>query len=281
MAKKAISRKTRAEIKAYLESFVEHVVSRYRERPVPSLDAPTAYLAKASAKGQLKPFHAAIMPPELMRVSAFERGFSTALGTTFEECARLIARDYHADAQRGYTLVEKVSLAALTEIESQVAALDEAATRGEPPPPLAQMVQRVLDARRNDDLEQRRARADLYVLAKDGTRLFFEMKSPQPNKGQCLEVTQRILRIHLLLGQQRPTAQAYYAMAYNPYGPTRAEYRWSFAHMYIPFADAVLIGHEFWDVIGGPTAYAELLGIYQEVGREKGKYMLDALAFGF
>lgn len=72
--------------------------------------------------------------------------------------------------------------------------------------------------------------------------------------------------------------QAYYAMAYNPYGPTRAEYRWSFGRMYTPFADAVLVGHEFWDIIGGPTAYAELLDIYQEVGCEKGKYMLDALA---
>lgn len=107
------------------------------------------------------------------------------------------------------------------------------------------------------------------------------MRSPQPNKGQCLEVTQRILRIHLLLGEPRPAAQAYYAMAYNPYGPTRAEYRWSFGRQYMPFAEAVLIGHEFWDIIGGPRAYAELLDLYQEVGREKGKYMLDVLAFGF
>ncbi len=281
MPKKSIGNATRAQIKGYLEGFIEHVVRDYRGRPIPTVDTPSAYLAKSSSRGQLKPFHAAIIPPELMRVSAFERGFSTALGTTFEECARLIALEHHADAQRGYALAGEVSLSALGEIESQVARLDEAAARGESPPALADMIQRVLDARRDDDLERRGARADLYILAKDGTRLFFEMKSPQPNKGQCLEVTQRILRIHLLLGTPRPRVQAYYAMAYNPYGPTRAEYRWSFGHMYMPFADAVLIGHEFWNVIGGPSAYAELLDIYQEVGREKGKYMLDALAFGF
>jgi len=281
MPKKAISTGTRAKIKGYLEGFIENVVRDYKGRPIPALDTPSAYLSKSSPRGQLKPFHAAIIPPELMRVSTFERGFSTALGTTFEECARLIALEHHADAQRGHALVGEVSLAALGEIESQVAALEEAATRGEPPPPLAQMIQHVLDARRDDDLERRGARADLYVLTRDGVRLFFEMKSPQPNKGQCLEVTQRILRIHLLLGQTRPSVQAYYAMGYNPYGPTRAEYRWSFGRMYMPFADAVLIGHEFWDIIGGPSAYAELLDVYQEVGRERGKYMLDALAFGF
>jgi hypothetical protein len=33
--------------------------------------------------------------------------------------------------------------------------------------------------------------------------------------------------------------------------------------------------------VGGATAYEELLEIYLEVGREKSKYMLDTLAFGF
>lgn len=281
MAKQAITDTTRAQIKAYLEAFITHLVSKYKSRPVPSMDTPAEYLAQSSSKGRLKPFHAAIIPPELMRVSAFERGFSTALGTTFEECALLIAREHHADAQRGYALAGEVSLAALAEIEQQVAALDAAASEGATRPSLAQMVQRVLDARRADDLERRGARADLYVRTRSGERMFFEMKSPQPNKGQRLEVTQRILRIHLLLAESRPAVRAYYAMAYNPYGPTRAEYQWSLARLYMPFDEGVVIGQEFWDIIGGPTAHAELLDIYREVGRERGTYIMDALAFGF
>jgi hypothetical protein len=39
---------------------------------------------------------------------------------------------------------------------------------------------------------------------KDGTELFFEIKGPKPNKGQCLEVTQRLLRFQLLSGKNRP-----------------------------------------------------------------------------
>lgn len=53
------------------------------------------------------------------------------------------------------------------------------------------------------------------------------------------------------------------------------------ARNYTPFDQAVLIGHEFWDIIGGTTAYEELLDIYEEAGKEKSKYMIDALAFGF
>ena len=47
------------------------------------------------------------------------------------------------------------------------------------------------------------------------------------------------------------------------------------------FDEAVVIGNEFWNIVGGATAYEELLEIYLEVGREKSKYMLDTLAFGF
>jgi hypothetical protein len=43
----------------------------------------------------------------------------------------------------------------------------------------------------------------------------------------------------------------------------------------------VLIGEEFWKIIGGKGTYEELLDIYREVGHEKSKAMMDALLFGF
>ncbi len=47
----------------------------------------------------------------------------------------------------------------------------------------------------------------------------------------------------------------------------------------MPFDQVVVIGQEFWDIVGGVGAFEELLGIYQQVGREKSKYMLDSLSF--
>lgn len=277
----AISPTTRAIIKAYLEVFIENLVEKYRGQTVPSLGTPEAYLAQQSPKGELKPFQAAIIPPELLRINAFERGLSTRLGTTFEECARLIALEHHSEAYRSYDITGEVSLSAINEIERQIAIFERVSKKLGHKPSFQDMIESVFQARQQDDLVARTARADLYILTKQGEQLLFEIKSPQPNKGQCLEVTQRLLRFHLLRGQYRPTVQAYYAMAYNPYGPTRSEYRWTYALNYMPFAQAAVIGQEFWNIVGGPTACEELLGIYQEVGREKSKYMFDALAFGF
>jgi hypothetical protein len=277
----AITPTTRERIKGFLESFIENIVREYKGRKMPTFESPSQFLSQRSTKAQLKPFHYAIIPEELMRISEFERGFSTSLGNSFEECARLIALDHHEEAHRGYPLTGEVSTSAINELEHQVSQFDHSAKKSVPRPSFDQMIHSVLDRRRNDDLIELTTKADLHILTRDASELYFEMKGPKPNKGQCIEVTQRLLRFHLLRGKARPAAQAYYAMPYNPYGPSRLDYRYGIALRYTPFEEAVLVGPEFWDIVGGPTTLEELLGIYREVGSEKGKYMIDALAFGF
>lgn len=217
----------------------------------------------------------------MLRINECERGFSRSLGTTYEECAKLIALEHHKEAHRSYEISGEVSIEAVNEIEHQIALFQHSAENNVSKPGFEGMIQAVLEAQKTKHLVRRSVKADLYVLSHDGKKLFFEIKGSKPNKGQCLEVIQRLLRYHLLCGQSRPDAQSYYAMAYNPYGPNRSDYKWSVARKYTPFEQAVIMGHEFWNIIGGETAYEELLDIYQEVGREKHKHMLDALAFGF
>lgn len=277
----AISCKTRAEIKGYLEGFIQGLVDEYKGREIIKPDNAAEYLSRFSANGELKPFQAALIPPELIRINQFERGLSTRLGNSLEECARLIACEYYQDVRRGYDIKAEVSILAFAEAERQKERYESAANRGQAKPSVEQMITAVLNSRRLDDLETKTVRADLYILADDGKEFLFEIKSPKPNKGQCLEVTQRLLRFHLLRGASRPQVQAYYAMPYNPYGCSKADYKWSQARNYLPFDEAVVIGQEFWNIVGGATAYEELLEIYLEVGIEKSKYMLDALAFGF
>lgn len=277
----AINELTRQKIKAYLEVFIENKVQDYKHRKIPVFEETATYLVKQSKPGRLKPFHAAIIPEPIMRINAFERGFSTSLGTTFEECARLIALDHHQYAERGYDVTGSVSQASVNEIEHQVSLYDRDIREKTSKPSLTQMIAKVLAAREEGDLEKRTVRADLYILTHEGRELFFEIKSPKPNKGQCFEVTQRLLRFHLLRGKKQPDVRAYFAMAYNPYGPDRASYRWAIPKKYMPFDSTVVIAQDFWTLVGGPTTYQELIDIYCVVGKEKSKYILDTLAFGF
>ncbi|MBF2065087.1 MAG: TdeIII family type II restriction endonuclease [Calothrix sp. C42_A2020_038] len=277
----AISVKTRELIKGYLEGFIQGLIDTYKDREIIKPSTAEEYLSRISTKGGLKPFQAALIPPEIIRINEFERGLSTRLGSTFEECARLIALEHHQDARRSYDIEEKVSLAAFAEAERQKEYYESVVKAGKSKPSLEEMVTAVLNAQRTDDLETKKVRVDLYILTFDGTELLFEIKSPKPNKGQCLEVTQRLLRFNLLREKNRQNLKTYYAMPYNPYGTTRTSYKHSLALQYTPFKEAVIIGNEFWSIVGGESTYEELLEIYLEVGCEKSKYMLDALAFGF
>jgi len=277
----AISSNTRIKIKGYLEGFIQGLIDEYKGREILKADNAEEYLSRFSSNGELKPFQAALIPPALIRINQFERGLSTRLGNSIEECARLIALEYHQKALRGYDIKADVSLRAFAEAERQKENYESSTKTGQTRPSLEEMIAAVLQARCSDDLQTKSVRTDLYILAKDGTEYFFEIKAPKPNKGQCLEVTQRLLRFHLLRGKSRPQVKAYYAMPYNPYGRKKSDYKWSYAKKYMPFDDAVVIGSEFWNILGGETAYNELLEIYLEVGTEKSKYMLDTLAFGF
>jgi len=62
----AIGPTTRATIKAHLEVFIEKLVDAYRGRVMPNSGNPTTYLTQQSPKGRLKPFHAAMIPLDVI-----------------------------------------------------------------------------------------------------------------------------------------------------------------------------------------------------------------------
>lgn len=148
------------------------------------------------------------------------------------------------------------------------------------PAPYPELVNRVLSTATHDG-ETRKRIADLYLADDQGNEIYFEIKSPKPNKGQCLEATERLLQIHAIKRAGPPKVRTFYAMAYNPYGVAKATYSHSFTLRYMDINNQVLIGKEFWDFMGGPETYEEVLAVYREVGREKGPDLIDQLALGY
>ncbi len=63
----------------------------------------------SSKQGDLKSFHEAIIPTEVIRTSEFERSFSTKLGTTFEERAHQSIRRFSSERSHS-TQVSKSSV---------------------------------------------------------------------------------------------------------------------------------------------------------------------------
>ena len=110
-----IKKKTRQSIKSYLEGFIQGIIN---EKTSSNFDHKQLHpLRRESKKGDLKPFHESLLPDGLLTITEFGKSFSIRLGTTFEECARLVALDNHEYAERGYRVAGRISLEAISRIE--------------------------------------------------------------------------------------------------------------------------------------------------------------------
>ncbi|MCX5783178.1 MAG: TdeIII family type II restriction endonuclease, partial [Elusimicrobia bacterium] len=75
MAKNMISKEIRATIKGYLEGFIQGIIDETKQTGFnPKQLRP---IRQNSTAGDLKPFHESLLPDGILRISEFERSFST------------------------------------------------------------------------------------------------------------------------------------------------------------------------------------------------------------
>lgn len=267
----------RAQIKGFLEGWLESIIEEIKAKSSILKATDFRPIRDFSKEGNIKPFQEALLPEGILRINEFERTLSTKLGTSYEECARLIATQKFPTVQRGYRIEGPVSKNAIKEIENLT---NKVNTNGRPENYL-DLVKKIVSISKDGKDETRSRVTDLYLKDKDGNETFFEIKSPKPNKGQCVEVLDRQLQTHAIRRAGAPKVRTYFAMAYNPYGSSRSSYKHSFSIKYLDMENQVLLGKEFWDFLGGSGTNEEIVAIYQEVGKAKAQDIIDKLALDY
>jgi hypothetical protein len=247
------------------EAFADRI-NRFMENVLAEVHALSSGRVAATRKleGEHRPFHEALIPAPFLLAHDFERSFSTKLGTLVEQCAHDISRAAHILSERSAIVAGSLPLSVSEDIERYVASLRAGAYRGQHKNAAVRFSH--WEAGPQTTMIHRRLIIDLRVECEGGDVMLFEIKSPKPNKGQCLEATQRLLLCHAVLRVGFPDLQTYYAMPYNPWGRGRAGYAHSIALNYLDPEGQLLIGEEFWDAIGGPETGAELVKLFEQVG---------------
>lgn len=210
----------------------------------------------SSPSGILAPFHDALVPG--IR-GLGERGFSTALGNLHERIALVVASGTHAAAHRAYDLAGALPVLAREFITQRLNQLEVGAAA---PDHLYEREQ-LLNAFGAE--VPAATRIDLYIRTHSGEDHYFEIKSAKPNKGQCIEMKQRLLTA---LGiRHRAEVFAWWGVPYNPYGTTAA-YGHPYPKPFFDFINDVKLGGVFWDFAGGAGTFEKLLELYRAVGIE-------------
>ena len=206
-------------------------------------------------EGLVAPFHDALVPGVRL---LNERSFSTRLGNLHERVAQTIAAEVHAEVRQPLDLTGTIPVLSREFITQRISQLER--RRAAPDAPYER---REIRGHFGDEV-QARTRIDLWVRTHEGAQHFFEIKSGKPNKGQCIEMKERLLTAFAV--RRSDDSHWWWGIPYSPYGSTA--YRHSYALPFFDFANEVKMGSDFWDFIGGDGAYEQLFEIYVQVGEE-------------
>lgn len=225
------------------------------------LDCVLRAFSRVSNNLSYRPFHEALLSEEVIKASSFERSFSTSFGQgPVEQISKLLANDNGSYAERQKETQVNVYKGAEDQIERILSDLRSSIRN----PNWRRELQEVQAVDRGDTIVKRII-SDLYIR-KDDKQIFISIKTVKPN----LDQTEIAKRDMLLLKAYNPEYQVYFGLYYNPGGPLASDYNWNVPKRIFDMINdpCVLIGKEYWDLVGGEGAYEELLAVFAEVGKE-------------
>lgn len=221
-------------------------------------------LKRVSKDKTYRPFHDALLTKDLVTASSFERSFSTSFGQgPIEEISQTIALSTGAECERQKETRVNVNKGAVDEIERILSALRS----GDAAPNWEKELSRILAFTKGDYI-QRRVISDLWIKRKN-VEMFLSIKTVKPN----LDQTEIVKKDLLLLKAHDENYKTYLGLYYNPGGLKREDYDWTIPSKIFDMKkdECVLIGKDYWDLIGGEDTYEKVLSVFETVGIETRK----------
>lgn len=225
-------------------------------------------IKRISTKDTHRPFHAALLTEQALLWSRFERSFSTSFGqSVIEKISKIAALAGGAtDSCNQKATIVSLSQAKLNAIEEHVSAL-RTNTLGRAPS-WEKDVASLVNVQDTGKITELRVISDLW-WKKNGINHYMSIKTVKPNIDQTAEAKRDLLKLKL----DDPTCKVYFGLYYNPYGSKRQDYSWGPPMGIFDFHkdEAVLIGKDYWDILGGEEFYSEILEIAAAVGISRRK----------
>lgn len=225
-------------------------------------------IERVAKKEDHKPFHEALLTSDILTYSAFERSFSTSFGQrAIEEISRYVVLANGATAaKRQKETIVSLPAKAISEIDAYLRYLRSGnATNSEKD---FENALRKIMLRDGGSYEDVRIISDLW-WNKDGINNYASIKTVKPNIDQTAVAKQDML----MLKAFDNACNVYFGLYYNPFGEDRESYTHNppQAIFNMRTEPTVLIGRDYWDTLGGPGTYEELLEIAADVGEETRK----------
>jgi hypothetical protein len=213
-----------------------------------------------------KPLYAALVPDEIFKGSHFERRFVTPFGGVWERLADVVANENHGNCSIGHQINGVVGSESLRRIQEVLNGLEHGRGKNRIKPDWNKELEYVRQG--GGDPIPVSVTCDIFIHnAETDTKYAFELKAPLPNSDQTKVSKEKMLK--LLAMNPKQVDHAYYALVYNPYGKKK-DYTWAFPMRWFNMHEdeSVLIGDEFWDLIGGTGTYETFITEINKLGKD-------------
>ncbi len=228
------------------------------------VDTVTRTIQRMKKEDTHRPFHQALLSDEIIKASRFERSFSTSFGQKAVEkiSAEVLKANGAINVETQKQVYINLSESKISAIHNHIAQLRNSKESGRKPAWDTDFKE-ILEVM--DVLAEKKERviSDLY-WEKDGMKNYASIKTVKPNIDQTAQAKIDLL----LLKANDPTSNVYYALYYNPFGEKRSDYNPGASSGIFNFHtdESVIIGKEYWDLLGGEGFYEELLAVFAQVG---------------
>lgn len=214
-----------------------------------------------------KPLYAALVPDEIFKGSHFERRFVTPFGGVWEKLAQVVANEYHRHCEISKTITGEIGAERLRRIQEVLNRLEhkKKGTDKQKPNWSAEL-KYILEG--GGEAIPTTVVCDIFIESQKTKKKYaFEIKAPLPNSDQTKVSKEKMFK--LLAMRPSKVDYAFYALTYNPYGK-KEDYKWSFPMRWFDMHndESVLIGNEFWDLIGGEGTYINFISEINSLGKE-------------
>jgi type II restriction enzyme len=246
----ALSKKLKKDVYSFLKEKILRKIEEYN----------------LSDEDSSKPFQYALFTKKGYLAKGFIHGCETALGNWHESIAKIIAKENFKVAKKLQgrdRLRGKITNEAQRVFENILSDLDSAKRE----PNHKKEAEEIFQASQgNKATVSRTQTVDLYLERNNGEEIYFEIKGPKPNKNEMRAAKRDLLEIFAIRATAGKKVKIFLGMYYNPYAPQEYQ-RWTCIKFFDKGND-FLIGKDFWDFLGGPGAYEDLIKIYEDVGEE-------------
>lgn len=244
---------------------IKGVVSKMMDRVMDNVLINDPFLKEKHLSS--KPLYAALVPDEIFKGSHFERRFVTPFGGVWEKLARVVAMEAHGNCSMGHHVTGVVGSESLRRIQEVLNKLEHNTKGTEKVKPNWEKELKYIRQGGGKPIPVT-VTCDIFIHNEEtDTKYAFELKAPLPNSDQTKVSKEKMFK--LLAMKPKQVDYAYYALAYNPYGKKK-DYRWTFPMRWFNMHqdESVLIGDEFWELIGGKGAYKNFIKEINLLGKE-------------